>query len=253
LVEDDREMRAAFSFCIEKNPLFQMVGETGKQAEAIEILKGGCVDAVILDLELEEGDGIHFLGEMKSLPVERPLVVVITNNRSAAVLELIRAQGADFICQKCNESYSPVNVLSIVEQTYPFHKNKRNSRMEVIQYEISKEEEYRRNRIEDYLTALGLKAHSRSCNYLIEAIYKVAFEMGDSRYTIKEVYEAVAKKYDTKGVNVEKVIRDGIEKVWTKSEHEVLVSIYPYEISGESGSPTNSEFIRNVAGKFKRV
>lgn len=253
LVEDDRKMRKAFEFCIERNPGFHLIGSTGKQVEGIEFLKTGKVNAVILDLELEEGDGIHFLSQMKMLDIELPLVVVITNNRSETILSYIRAEGVDFICQKCNESYSPMTVLSIVERTYPFHNKKRNVQMEVITYQQSKEEEYRKNRIEDELRNLEFKMTSKSAEYLIDAIYYTTFKIKESNYTIKEVYEKVAEDHHTKAANVERVIRSSIEKVWEKTNPVILERYYPYEVSKDSGCPTNSEFIKNMAARFRRI
>ena len=253
LVEDDKDMRDAFAFCIEKNPHFHLAGQTGKQAEAIEIVKSDMIGVVILDLELEEGDGIHFMEEMKMLPIAQPLLIVITNNRSVATLEYMRSAGADFICQKNNESYSPMTVLSIVERTYPFHCKKKNMNMEVITFQQNKETEYRKKRIEEELVNLGFKITSKGAIYLVDAIYYVAFETKSVNDTIKTIYEVVAQKQYTKSANVEKSIRDSIERVWNKTDEKILERYYPYEISKDSGCPTNKEFVFNMAKRFDRV
>ena len=253
LVEDDKDMCEAFEFCIKRSKKFHLVGKTGKQSEGIAFVKGGNIGAVILDLELEEGDGIHFLEELKTLDVEPPLVVVITNTRSEITLEYIRAEGADFIYQKCNESYSPNMVLSIIEHTYPYKKKSCSPQMKVISYQQSQEKLYQRKRIEDELVRLGFKLHIKSTNYLIDAIHYTAFEIKDKDYVLKEVYGIVAKKNDTKDINVEKAIRDSIERAWMKTDPEVLERFYPYPVSKESGTPTNMEFIKNMTRKMWKV
>lgn len=253
LVEDDKDMCEAFEFCIHRNERFHLAGKTGKQSEGIEFVKEGDIGAIILDLELEEGDGIHFLQELKTLDVEPPLVVVITNTRSEITLECMRASGADFIYQKCNESYSPNMVLSIVEHTYPYRKKSCSPQMKVISYQRNQEEIYQRKRIEEELTRLGFKLHSKATGYLVDAIHYIAFEIKGRDYILKEVYGVVAKKNDTKEVNVEKAIRDNIEKTWMRTNPETLEIHYPYPVSKESGTPTNMEFIKNITRKIWKV
>ena len=118
LVEDDKNMCEAFEFAIQRNEKFHLAAQTGKQHEGLELLRKGKMGAVILDLELDEGDGINFLNDIKELDIEKPLVVVITNSRSEITIDCIHAKGVEFVCQKSNESYSPDMVLSIIEQTY---------------------------------------------------------------------------------------------------------------------------------------
>ena len=70
---------------------------------------------------------------------------------------------------------------------------------------------------------------------------------------MKEVYSAVAKRNKTKSVNVEKSIRDNIERTWTKTSPEILGRYYPYSTSKGSGAPTNMEFIKNMARKLWKM
>ena len=253
LVEDDKNTCEAFEFCIHRNKKFHLAAKTGKQSEGLEVLKRGNIGAVILDLELDEGDGINFLTCMKELDIEQPLVVVITNNQSEITLDCIHALGVTFIYQKCNESYSPEVVLSIIEHTYPFRIRKSSPQMKVISYRRNQEELYQRNRIEEELIYLGFKPNIRATGYLIDAIHYTAFENRGQEFEMKEVYLAVAKKNKTKDVNVEKSIRDNIERTWMKTAPEKLELYYPYQISKESGTPTNMQFIKNMTRKMQKV
>lgn len=253
LVEDDKNMCEAFEFCIHRKKQFHLAAQTGKQQEGLELLRKGKMGVVILDLELQEGDGINFLNDMKELGIEKPLVIVITNSRSQITLECIRAKGADFVCQKCNESYSPDMVLSIIEQTYPFRNKTISPQMKVISYQQSQEKIYRRNRIEEELAYLGFKVNSRGTGYLTDAIQYVAFERKGQECEMKEVYIAVGKKNNTKDVNIEKAIRDNIERTWTKTTPKILERYYPYPVSKGSGAPTNMEFVKNMARRIWSV
>lgn len=250
LVEDDKNMCEAFEYCIRGKKKFHLAASTGKQSEGLELLRVGKMGAVILDLELDEGDGINFLHDMKELEMEKPVVVIITNNRSDITYAWLRANGADFICPKHNKDYSPQKVLSIIEFLYPFRQKALSSQMKVISYEQSQEKEYRRNRISEELTVLGFKIKNRTIGYLIDAIQYVAYETKNPDCEMKEVYLAVAKKHNTNAANVEKALRDNIERTWTKTKPEILERYYPYPVSKGSGAPTNKEFVKNMARKI---
>ena len=250
LVEDDKNMCEAFEFCIGKKKQFHLAAQTGKQSEGLEFLRVEKIGAVILDLELDEGDGINFLNDMKELDIEKPVVVIITNNRSEVTRAWLRANGADFICPKYNEDYSPEKVLSIVEFLYPFRTKVMSPQMQVITYEQREAKEYRRNRITEELDNLGFKRNIRATGYLVDAIQYVAYETKDSDCEMKEVYSVVAKKNKTKDVNVEKALRDNIERTWTRSSPKILERYYPFPVSKGSGTPTNMEFVKNMARKI---
>lgn len=253
LVEDDKRTCEAFEFCIHRNKKFHLAAKTGKQTEGLDILKKGNIGAVILDLELEEGDGINFLTCMKQLNIEQPLVVVITNNQSYITMDCIHALGVTFVYQKCNESYSPEVVLSIIDHTYPFRKRRDDTFMKVVSYQQSQEERYQKERIEEELKLLEFKMNTRANAYLIDAIHYTSFEIRGQDFEMKEVYSAVAKKHKTKAVNVEKSIRDNIERTWMKTMPERLEHYYPYQVSKESGTPTNMEFIKNMTRRMMNV
>lgn len=253
IVEDDKNMCEAFEFAIQRNKKFHLAAQTGKQCEGLELLRTGKIGAVILDLELEEGDGLNFLNDMKELGIEKPVVIIITNNRSDTTHACLRANGADFICPKYNESYSPDEVLGIISLIYPFRRKTVSSQMRVITYEQEKVKVYQRNKIEEELAYLGFKRNGRGVGYLIDAIQYIAFGIKDLDCEMKEVYSEVAKKNNTKYTNVEKTIRDNIEKNWNKTRPEILERYYPYEVSKGSGAPTNMEFIKNMARKVRNI
>lgn len=253
LVEDNEMMCQAFEFCIEKNKKFQLVASTGRQSEGLSILKKEKVDVLLLDLELLEGDGITFMKELNQMAIEKPLIVVITNTRSERVLEYLRMSGVDFICQKNNESYSPENVLGIVEQIIPYKIKVVSPGMQVISYYRNEEERYRKARVEEELTKLDFKSGTKATVYLIDAIYYLAFITKDIDTEMKTVYLEVAKKHKTKAVNVEKAIRDNIERTWSKGAAKQLERYYPFPISKENGNPTNKEFLQNMVFLIRKI
>ena len=253
LVEDEQELQEIFLYYITKKEKLFLAGATGSQSEAIAYMMEGNVDAVMLDLELEEGDGIHFLEELKDHDIKMPLIVVFTNNRSKTVNSYVKELGADFICYKENESYSPERILDLIIKMYPYHHSKNKNYSEAISLHKKKEEEYRKDCILQVLHEMGIRERSRSERYLLETLYYTAFECKQEEFVVGNVYLEVAKRQKSKPENVEKSIRACIEKIWLVCEPRILEKYYPYPYSKDTGLPTNSQFILNMIKQFKKL
>lgn len=65
IIEDNWQEQDAFRRMAKKFPRLELVLITGRESEAEEYIVRDAVDAVILDLELEEGDGVTFLEMLK--------------------------------------------------------------------------------------------------------------------------------------------------------------------------------------------
>lgn len=117
LVEDNLDKRAEFRHSIHSHERLELCAETGKEEEGLNLLKTKTPDVVILDLELEEGNGITFAEKMRAMPISQPFVVVTTNNCSSSISQYLRYDlKIDFIFQKTNASYTANQVLDIIEK-----------------------------------------------------------------------------------------------------------------------------------------
>ena len=67
----------------------------------------------------------------------------------------------------------------------------------------------------------------------------------------KELYPAIAVKYNTTPSRVERAIRHAIEVAWNRGRVETIDDIFGYTIDQNKGKPTNSEFIAMVADKLR--
>ncbi len=253
LVEDDEALQEAFLFYLQQSEGITLAGVTGSQTEALKIALKGDIDAILLDLELEEGDGINFLEELDSIQIQKPLVVVFTNNRSSIVNSYIKEIGADFVCYKGNRSYSPKRILELITKMSLYNHRHNKPVGAWISLEKKELKKKRKECIRRVVQSLGVKVGSRREGYMAEALYLAAFELGKNDYVVQEIYDGVAKIMNTKGTNVEKGIRDTIEKIWKDNPGSFLETYYPFPISKNTGCPTNSEFIRNMAMKFKKL
>lgn len=251
LIEDEKDLQEVFLYYIEKKKKLFLARITGSQSDAISRILQGEVDAVILDLELEEGDGIHFLEELTSHEMKEPLIIVFTNNRSKTVNSYVKELGADFICYKENKSYTPERILDLLIKMYPYHRSRSRGFSEAMYVQKKKEEEYRKERILRVLHEMGIKVNSKAEHYLLGALYYTAFEIKEQDFAAGNVYIEVAKIEKTKPENVEKGIRVSIERIWSNCETKLLEKYYPYPYSHNTGLPTNSQFILNMSKYFK--
>lgn len=242
LLEDNQEKRLEFNYQIQQHERLVLCGETGSEKEGLKLLKNRDVDVVILDLELEEGNGIQFAEEMRKLPIRQPFVVVTTNNCSLSILQYLRTElKVDFIFQKTNMSYTARQVLDIIEKVYKYH-SEPNPR-------VADEKEILKERIGRELQNMGFLP-SAGRDYLIEVFLFLAEHPDDSLHVSKIIYPEIAEHHRTEPANVERAIRTAIERVWSTSNLMTLSKYYPYDVKNKNGRPSNGEFIANMRLKF---
>lgn len=120
LVEDNAAECAGLrmaSLKLEGNAITTVAGTA---AEARRLVREQKFDAVVVDLELRDGDGAAFITELPALcPVRMPFILAITRTKSEALLNTVRTCGA-YIITKQNRMYSPQYVLQTVMLFAPF-------------------------------------------------------------------------------------------------------------------------------------
>ena len=249
LVEDDPADRKKMITEIENNVLdFVLVGSTGSSAEALQIVMNSRPDAVILDLELHqgEGDGLEFLQKLKKLGNEyRPFILVTTNNISNVTHTVARELGADFIMTKNQEGYSPKAVLDFLKITKGVIKDKSF-------FEDSKK--LNQNRTQDVkrlqrivcneLNNVGLSPKSLGYKYLIDAIITVMNE------PVQHLCNVIGNKYGKSENSVERAMQNAINRAWNSMDVKELNKYYTAKIGSEKGVPTITEFIYFYAQKI---
>lgn len=67
----------------------------------------------------------------------------------------------------------------------------------------------------------------------------------------KQLYPAIAKKYDTTPSRVERAIRHAIEVAWSRGKMDTIDKLFGYTINNGKGKPTNSEFVALIADKLR--
>ena len=98
------------------------------------------------------------------------------------------------------------------------------------------------------LRSLGIPANILGYGYLREAILMGLENPESLQHVTKELYPAVAKKFDTTPSRVERAMRHAIEIAFDKYSEELQKMLFYLKL--EKDKPTNSEFIATVVDEL---
>lgn len=104
IVEDSKRLREQLGESITSPGRIEVVGYAETEAEALELLASVTCDAVILDLQLRQGNGLSILKALRSSASgERVIVIVLTNYAFPHFRERSLKLGADYFFDKAQE------------------------------------------------------------------------------------------------------------------------------------------------------
>lgn len=112
LVEDSPFVRERLVESLTVPGTVEVIGQAEGEAEAVAALRATPWDALILDLELKQGNGF---GVLKAIGRQRPRgakVIVLTNYAVAPMRDASLALGADFVFDKMHDSRRVREVLA---------------------------------------------------------------------------------------------------------------------------------------------
>jgi two-component system response regulator (stage 0 sporulation protein A) len=209
--------------------------------QALEMLTEELPDVIILDLIMPHLDGI---GVLEKLSLEygesRPKVIILTAFGQEAMTKRAVELGANYYILKPFDLEILANRIrqlahnqgGQVQETLP---KTRNLNVDVT----------------NLMHQMGIPAHVRGYQYIRDAILMVVDEMGLLGAVTKELYPAIAERYNTTPSRVERAIRHAIELAWDRGNIDLMNKFFGYTINVERGKPTNSEFIAMVADPLR--
>lgn len=207
--------------------------------EGIKILEENKekIDLIILDLIMPNKDGIYVLGEMKKRGIDKK-VIVATSYNSSEVIREVSEYGVSYYILK------PFD-LNVLEKRIKEITNKKES--EEIDFYTSNLQVS----ITKMLHELGIPSHIKGYGYIREAV-SIIFENPEVIGGItKELYPALAQKFNTTVSRVERAIRHAIEVSWNRGNLEFMEELFGFSVDIDRAKPTNSEFIVTIADKLR--
>ena len=249
LVEDDEKACEELRSYIEQTSDIRLQGITNNSTEALELVRSGLPDAVILDLELHYGggNGLFFLDGLKKMNLShRPYILVTTNNSSVITLEQARSMGADFIMAKYESQYSAqyvVEFLRMMSDVILEAKAQTQNSAPV----VSEEERTRSltQRIHRELDFVGISPKAIVYQYLTDAIL-LAFHDPQPNLCRK-----LSEKYHKTDVSIERAMQNAINRAWRTSDPDDLLEHYTARIRSDKGVPTLMEFVSHYVNVLR--
>lgn len=250
LVEDDPDTCKKFQDYINLTPSIKLVDFTNSSYRAIKVMRNIVPDVIILDLELNEGNGngLLFLQDLKQIPLSfKPYILVTTNNSSSTTHDAARRLGADFIMTKHQPDYSEKYVVDFILMMKDVIKGHHPNAPKVKDNAQPPEPPLSllHKLIAAELNVVGISPKAIGYNYLTDAIILII--NGQSQ----NICTTLSYKYKKTASSIERAMQNAINRAWKSTDVDELLIHYKARINSERGVPTLTEFVHYYAKTVK--
>ena len=247
------DLRKEIVGAFKREKMFEVVGESGDGYETLEQIKKTSPDALIMDVVLPGLDGFALIENiMKSNEIMRKPKIVVTSSLShEGFINKAMQLGVSYFMIK------PVNESVLIDRVKEICSSPTKQVSTIISKDLTIENasgKYKAKMVEEKITnifiTVGIPAHIKGYQFLREAI-KLAIDNPEIINSItKQLYPAIAEKFETSASKVERAIRHAIEVAWNRGKIENINSIFGIRVYSSNEKPTNGEFIALVADKM---
>ena len=249
VVEDEEYICEQYRSQVKEHENLYLIDTTNNAPDALKLVMDYTPDAVVLDIELNQGngDGFSFLDDMKETCVGRkPLIIVVTNLISSYIHKRIHEKGGDYIITKSKPDYSVELVLNTIDSLVSISSLDKSRQAELAKMMAKQEYAMRlKKKIAAEMDMIGMKPSLKGARYIKEAIEMNVEERRDNTKAL------LAEKYSVTVDSIEKAMRHAIEVTW-KNDPETLLFHYTAPIDSKRGAPSPAEFVYYYVDKIKR-
>ena len=199
-------------------------------------------DVVVMDAFMTRLDAIGVMRNIKRQNCRQPLFVVFSSFHSSVREREIMNAGADYFVLKPYDLEQLCETVSLLIKKKPDTILQRSAVFDEFGIEL---------KVTQILHEIGVPAHIKGYHYLRDSIIMSVRNPEIINAVTKQLYPAVAKKYDTTSSRVERAIRHAIEVAWDRGNVDILNSYFGYTIQTDRGKPTNSEFIAMISDRLR--
>ena len=252
LIEDDINECNIYKEISKNRNDVEFVAMTASDTEGLKYVKDYMPEGIILDLELNKGNGtgtgFNFLTELKQLKLAvMPKIVVTTNICSDSVYDFLHKNGVEFIFYKKQNNYSQRNVINTLLLIREYKSG-------IIQEKNENDETSNKDiildKINNELDLIGISTHLQGRKYLRDSIfYIIENEYSKNKIT---VVQYLVGKYKKSNSTISRAMQNAILHAWRISSLEDLTTYYTAKINYETGVPTPTEFIYYYADKIRK-
>ncbi|MDD6188283.1 MAG: sporulation transcription factor Spo0A [Clostridiales bacterium] len=225
----------------------EVVGSTGDGAELLKLIAEKKPDVVVMDLILQNRDGMSVLREYSGKNGYRPAFIIVSAFMKDEIVSESAALGAYyFISKPCDihELFCRMREVAQESRSAAGMVGMKGGKKAISDRKIE-------SMVTEIIHEIGVPAHIKGYQYIREAIIFTVKDMELINAVTKALYPMVAKKFGTTSSRVERAIRHAIEVAWDRGDIEVLQKYFGYTVSNIKGKPTNSEFIALISDKLR--
>jgi len=250
VAEDNRNLCQILQDYIQREENFELLGVAYNGLEAWELIQKNEPDLVIMDLVMPNLDGLEVLERINArTSVPRPKIIMLTAFGHETLTHQAMLMGVDyFILKPFDLEILGKRIKTLTQDVEVSNQTISQTCSAIAPVGKSVNINYE---VTTMMHQLGIPAHVKGYQYIRDAILMVIEDVSLLGAVTKELYPAIAKKYNTAPSRVERGIRHAIELAWERGHMETLKRIFGYSMNIERQKPTNSEFIALLADKLR--
>ena len=240
IVDDNEALVNMIKEYFEKKKNIEIVLSAYDGLEGISLIetKQDLYDVILLDLIMPNKDGLYVLEKMCELKINKPVIVATSYNSTDAINE-VASYGVNYFILK------PFDLPDLEKRIMSF-KNKENKgrTIDLLQTNLN-------TTVTRMLHDLGIPSHIKGYNYIREGICMVYENPNMIGGITKELYPALASRFNTTTSRIERAIRHAIEVSWNRGDLDYMEELFGHSVDIDRAKPTNSEFIVTLADKLR--
>lgn len=217
------------------------VGIVDNSRDAGILMEKFTVDAVIVELASPTADAYEFIDQMNFLS-KKPLVAVLSALQEESYYTRAKRLGAKLIYR------APYNLEKVFEEIQAVLKEEKSSGYPVSVKLAS--DKALDERLANIFISSGIPPHIKGYQFLREAVKQSVKTPTMINNITKQLYPAVAEKFNTSPSKVERAIRHAIEVAWSRGKIDNINAIYGIKVFSKGDKPTNGELIALVSDKM---
>lgn len=247
IADQNEEFRLMLADSAKNESGIEVVGGTGDGVELLKLIADSKPDVVVMDLILQNREGISVLREYYGKSGYRPAFIILSAFMQEKIVAESAALGAYyFISKPCDvhELFCRVREVAAESRSEAGMVGMKGGKKAISDRKIE-------SMVTEVIHEIGVPAHIKGYQYIREAIIFTVKDMELINAVTKALYPMVAKKFGTTSSRVERAIRHAIEVAWDRGDIEVLQKYFGYTVSNIKGKPTNSEFIALISDRLR--
>lgn len=104
IVDDHKIIRVGLKGFIHLQPDMEVIGEGGSETEALELVKTLSPDVILMDIDLENSNGISATRQIKTQFPDRKILAITLHEEETSILPMIQAGASGYVLKNADPS-----------------------------------------------------------------------------------------------------------------------------------------------------